>query len=141
MPSTRTRRTRGRIVGSGGFTETEYLFYSLGAFFDAEDYETGKTKEELKAFWMKHRSAIMARYLEENRAKGPGWEGIRPWAFWELEDREPRRKTTPKEFSSQRVWDHQRRVHDWVETDIAYLRCLNLLAPWELAALPELSEA
>jgi hypothetical protein len=111
----------------------DYLHFSAGPFFDAENYEVGKTQDELHTFWLSHRVAILSRFSEENRAKGPGWAGIRPWPFYELEDRAPRLKTAPKEFDSQKVWDPQRHVHDWVESDIEYLGRLGLLQEWELA--------
>jgi hypothetical protein len=138
MPTNRRHRGREREAVDG-LSEVAYLYFTFGPFFEAEGFADGKTPQELRGLWRRHRSAIMARYMAENRAKGPGWEGIRPDMFWE-ELEEPRRKTAPGEFSSQKVWDHQRRVHDWVETDLAYLRRLGLLEPWELAAHPELSE-
>ena len=128
------RRSRGRTLGAGGFTDMDYCYFATGAFFEAENYEVGKTKAEICTFWFSHRAALLARFLEENRAKGPGWGGLRPWPFWELEPRAPRRKTAPKEYESQKVWDRRRRCYAWVERDIEYLRRLGLLEPWELAA-------
>jgi len=36
------------------------------------------------------------------------------------------------EFESTKVWDQQRQVYDWVESDYEYLKRLNLLEDWEL---------
>lgn len=116
--------------GSGGISEADYVYFTSGDFFEAENYEIGKSEEELKFFWDKHRGAIMERYLAENRKKG--WEANRPWYFWKVDAVEPRLKTPPGEFDAQRVWDHQRKVYDWVETDFDFLKRLNLLEDWEL---------
>jgi len=133
------RRGHNRTLGPGGFTETDYVYFSTGTFFEAENYELGKSQDELRTFWHTHREAILSRFSEENRAKGPGWAGIRPWPFWELEDRAPRLKTAPKEFDSQKVWDRQRRVYDWIEMDLPYLKRLGLLELWEIEAATEQS--
>lgn len=132
MPTTRKRTSRAQ-KGSGGITEVDYLYFSSGPFFDAEDYEKGKTENELKAFWKKHRALILDRYLKEMRLKG--WKGSRPWPVWEFDLTEQRLRTEPKEFDSQRVWDRQRGVFDWVETDFEYLERLGLLEPWEIEAI------
>lgn len=134
MPTTRRRRTRDRLTGAEGLTAVIYTFLSSGDFFEAEGFADGKSEAELRRLWTKHRAAVMARYSAECRQKGPGWAGERPWPFWKWEDREPRRPTPPREFSSQKVWDRQRRMYDWVETDWEYLRRLGLLEPWELDA-------
>ncbi len=67
--------------GPGEFRKLITLFLpSAGPFFEAEDYEAGKTEEELKAFWFKHRAAILTRYQAE--------EGGNPWPVekWEGEN-------------------------------------------------------
>jgi hypothetical protein len=110
-----------------------YLFFSFGNFFEAEDFADGKSPAELQAVWRQHRAAILERYLAEHRARG--WPGCRPDYFWG-ELTEPRRTTAPGKYPSQRVWDRQRHVYDWVEDDLEYLRRLGLLEPWELAATP-----
>ena len=127
MPTTRTKRTRNRIIGAGGITEADYLYFCFGEYFEAEHYERGKTKAELRAFWKKHRKAIMERYLDEDKCIGR-----RPWAFWKWDMPEPQRPTPPGEFEAQKVWDRQRGIYDWVETDFAYLKRLNLLTAWEI---------
>jgi len=128
MPTNRKRIARGR-VSTGGITEIDYEYYTFGPFFEAEDYENGKTKEELKAFWQAHRKAIMDRYMEENRLKG--LKAVRPSFFWD-DITAPQRKTPPGEFEATKVWDHQRKVYDWVENDFDLLKRLNLLEDWEL---------
>ena len=65
MPTTRIRRNRNRVIGAGGITEVDYIYFTFGDFFDAEDYEIGKSEEELKSFWLKHREKIMERYRRE----------------------------------------------------------------------------
>ena len=131
MPSTRTRRTRGRAVGPDGFDEVTYQFFACGPFFDAEDFADGLSKAELQTIWRTHRAAILSRYMAEHRDRG--WPGCRPDMFWE-ELTEPRLATPEREYESRRVWDRRRRVFDWCETDIEYLRRLTLLEEWELAA-------
>lgn len=66
MPTTR-RRTSRLQVSTAGLTEADYTYFTFGDFFEAEGYEDGKTEEELKAFWEKHREAILRRYHRENR--------------------------------------------------------------------------
>lgn len=129
MPTTRVKRTRGR-VSSAGITEADFIYFSWGDFFEAENYADGKTEEDLKAFWKAHRESIMTRYMEENRLKGR--KAGRPWAFWDYDMSEPQRKTPPGEFDSQKVWDHQKRDNSWVENDFDYLKRLNLLEQWEI---------
>jgi hypothetical protein len=72
MPTNRTRRTRDR-AGAGGITEADYIYFTWGDFFEAEGYADGKTEEELKAFWLKHRAAIMARYEAEDHQEPDPW--------------------------------------------------------------------
>ena len=112
MPTTRVKRTRGRAIGAGGITEIDYTYFTFGAFFDAEDYELGKTKEDLKAFWNKHRQAIMDRYLEENRLKGNGWEGRRPWPFFEWDMTEPR-LPVDMTLADNELYDHKKVGSRW----------------------------
>lgn len=130
MPTSRTRRNRARAVGPGGISEADYIYFTSGDFFEAEGYEDGKSEEELKIFWLRHREAILKRNLEENRARG--WKAERPWYFWKVDMVEPRLKTPPGEFEANKVWDHQKGKYDWVESDFEYLKRLNLLEDWEL---------
>ena len=132
MTTTRSKRTRGRAIGAGGISEADYVYFTSGDFFEAENYEIGKSEEELRAFWNAHRKTIMERYSEENRRKGKGWEANRPWYFWKVDAVEPRLKTPPGDFEACKVWDHHRNIYSWVETDFAYLKRLNLLQDWEL---------
>ena len=108
MPTNSKRQARGR-VSSAGITKSDYIYFSSGDFFEAENYAEGKTEEELKAFWNKHRHAIIERYLEEERLRGH--KGSRPWAFWQWDQTEPRLP---------------------LETDYAYLKRLGLLESWEI---------
>jgi hypothetical protein len=116
--------------GAGGISEADYVYFTSGDFFEAENYEIGKSEEELRMFWEKHRQAILERYMNEMRAKG--WIANRPWYFWKVDMVESRLKTPPGEFDAQKVWDHHRNIYNWVETDFAYLKRLGLLEPWEL---------
>lgn len=129
MPTTRVRRNRER-AGAGGITEADYIYFTAGDFFEAENYEDGKNEADLKVFWEKHRDVITDRFFRENKNKGCG---LRPWSFWRWDMPEPQQKTSAGEFDSTRVWDHQRKVYDWVENDIEFLRRLGLLEPWELS--------
>jgi hypothetical protein len=126
MATNRKRTIRKRLL-AGGITQVEYLFFSFGPFFEAEDYEVGKTEEELKTFYQKHRDTIMERFFRENSGAGK-----RPWSFWEYDMPEPQRKTLPAELDSHRVWDHRAKKYDWVEGEIEYLKRLGLLEAWEL---------
>jgi hypothetical protein len=131
MATNRKRLPRGRL-SSSGITETDYLYFAFGPFFDAEDYEVGKSEEELKAFWMKHRKAILERYSERNRLKGKGWEGCRPRYFW-AELTEPRLPVDMTLVDNE-LWNLKKVGFDGLEADYAYLKRLGLLEPWELEA-------
>lgn len=126
MPTTRTKKTRGRVTEAGGITYADYIYFTSGPFFDAENYEQGKTKADLVKFWKTHRETILARYFTEQRNPGQ-----RPWPMWEWELTKPRLITEANKFTSMRVWDRQRKVYDFVETDFDYLKRLGLLEPWE----------
>lgn len=134
MPTTRTRQTRGRVNGTGGIAHAAYIYYTWGPFFDAEDYEQGKTKAELKEFWKTHRETILARYLEENRRKG--LPGRRPDYFWQ-EINEARLK-----IGEEKYWPpwgptgppKEPKIIDVMESDFNFLSRLGLLEPWELEA-------
>lgn len=128
MPTNRGRRKRTQST-SGGITEADYIYFTCGAFFDAENYGDGKTQDELRAFWKTHRAAIMQRYLAQEKSRLH--LGHRPWPIWEWELMEPRLKTAAREYTSVKVWNRQAKVYDWVETDIEYLARLGLLEPWE----------
>lgn len=129
MPTNRMRIARGRI-SAGGIPEAAYEFFSFGPFFDGEAWAAGQTEEELHDFWKRHRSAIMQRFLEELRQKGPGFEARRPEYFWR-ELTEPRLVTGKREFY--RPWpDKELHTTDVLETDFQILKRLNLLEPWEL---------
>lgn len=130
MPTTRTKRTRDRAMGAGGVTEDAYEFYSAGPFFGGEDFERGKTEEELKAFWLKHRAAIMDRYMEEKRARGHA--GERPAWFWS-DLKEPRLYINVK-LADNELWNSKAKIVEpsGREADYAYLKRLGLLEAWEL---------
>ncbi len=132
MPTNRSRRRRTQVTSSG-ITEADYIYFTWGAFFEAENYEDRKTKDDLKAFWKAHRTAIMERYNAEEKAQRHF--GHRPWPIWKWELTEPRLITEANNFKSMKVWDRQRQVYDWVETDLEYLKRLGLLEAWELEHL------
>jgi len=132
MPTTRRRLPRGRM-SAGGITETDFIYFTWGSFFDAEDYEQGKTKDELKAFWKKHRAAILERYCFGGRHAGQ-----RPWPFWEWEMPEPRLKVGTQEYWG--PWTKngppkKAEILDVMEDDEAYLKRVGLLEEWELKKL------
>lgn len=117
-------------MSAGGITEADFIYFTCGSFFDAEDYEVGKTKEELKAFWKKHREAILERYFSDRRHAGQ-----RPWPFWEWEMPEERRKVGTQEYWG--CWGKdgppkKAKILDVFESDEAYLKRLGLLEEWEL---------
>jgi hypothetical protein len=135
MPTNRGRRTRGKTTGAGGITEADYYYFAWGPFFDAENYETGKTKTGLKAFWKKHREAILDRYFRDGRHAGQ-----RPWPIieWELEPKHPRLKVGTQEYWG--PWQKggqpkKPEILDVMETDEEYLERLGLLEGWEITAL------
>jgi hypothetical protein len=135
MPTNRTRRTRGRI-GADGLTNDAYIFFKWNGTI-ANDFSAGKTKDEILTFWREHRRAIMSRYLEDIRIKGPGWAGKRPSFYLdELEAKERRRKTGTHEWIGQARSDGVNRtiIDDVFETDLQYLKRLGLLEPWEMEA-------
>lgn len=137
MTTNRIRRTRGRI-GFEGLTNEAYIYFKWSGTI-ANGFSDGKTKEEILTFWREYREAILSRYLEDMRLKGPGWEGRRPrFYFDEMEVKKPRRKTgTHKWIGPCRIDGGDRTIIDDVyETDFQYLKRLGLLEPWELAAAP-----
>ena len=127
MPTTRRRISRGR-TGVKGISEIDFLYYSWGPFFEAEDYEDEKSEKDLRSFWDKHKKAIMERYLKENCEKS--FKGVRPWPFWKWDMAEPQREFSPGD-GSVRVWNHQLNIYGFFETDFAYLERLDLLETWE----------
>ena len=126
-------RPRKEIVkrGSGGISDVDFLFFTWGPFFEAENYEDGKSEKDLRSFWDKHKKTIMERYLKENREKGKGWEGCRPWPFWKWEMSSPQMEFSPGD-GSLKVWNHQLNIYGFFENDFEYLARLNLLEAWEL---------
>jgi hypothetical protein len=119
---------------AGGITEVDYVYFTWGPFFDAENYEEGKTKAELKSFWKKNRMAIMDRYFRDRRHAGQ-----RPWPVfeWDLEPEYPRLKVGTKEWWG--PWENggmpkKPNISDVMETDEDYLARLGLLEPWEVEA-------
>lgn len=134
MPTTRKRISRGQVIGAGGFSEDAYQYYSSGPFFGGEDFEQGKTEEELKAFWNKHRQAIMERFMAELRLKVKGWEGHRPDRYWQdLKDSgaAPRLHLVVK-LADNELYDNKKVEPSGREADFAYLKRLGLLEDWEI---------
>lgn len=132
MPSNRTRKTRGR-VGADGLTNDAYIYFKWSGTI-GNSFNAGKTESEILAFWKTHRTAIMARYLEEKRLKGDR-DGKRPFFYFaELELKKPRRKTgTEKWIGPVRSDGGDRTIIDDVfESDFRYLKRLGLLEPWEV---------
>ena len=132
MPTTRTRRSRNR-TSAGGISESDFVFYTMGSFFEAEGYADNKTEGELKAFWKAHREAILDRYFEEIRLKGPGWHGCRPWPYWKWDMTAPR-LLVPEDmrFGPNGLYDYRKANPDGLEGDYAFLKRLGLLEEWEL---------
>ncbi len=120
MPTNRRRRTR-ELTTHDGLSADALASFCDGPFFGGEDFEAATTEAERRALWREHKSALMNRFMAELRQKGPAWAGVRPSVFWEWDEREPQRATPPGEFSNQRVWDHSRKLYDWVETGLDYL--------------------
>ncbi|MCX5839411.1 MAG: hypothetical protein NTW71_12995 [Deltaproteobacteria bacterium] len=129
MPTNRTRKTRSRVIGAGGLSEPAYEYFAFGDFFDGEEWMKERTPEEIDNFWKAHRTEILQRYSEENRRKGPGWEGRRPDFFWK-ELTEPRLHVDLT-LRDDELYDTMKVRHDGLEADFAYLKRLNLLEPWE----------
>ena len=129
MPTTKFRKSR-KPVNAQGLSEAAYEFFTFGDFFDGEIWAQGKTESEISAFWKAHRQAIMARYMAENRARGPGWEGRRPEYFWK-ELTEPR-LPVDMTLRDDELYDVKKVGYDGLEADYAFLKRLNLLEDWEL---------
>ena len=126
--------------GSAGLTEATYMYFAFGRFFEAEDYEVGKTAADLRALWNKHRGAIMARYSEANRLRGKHFAGRRPWAYMKWDRTEPRilaTDLTPEDLELKKngLVNHKKFRQDGLEADLPYLKRLGLLEAWELEAL------
>lgn len=83
MPTNRKRIARGR-TNAGGLTEAAYIYFTWGDFFEAEGFEDGKSDDELKALWKKHREAIM----ERRRKEYPAHDVNKLWPIekWEVVD-------------------------------------------------------
>ena len=133
MGTNRKRTQRSRVNVNSGFTEVDFLFFTFGAFFEAEGYADGKSDQQLLLFWRKHEKAMLARYMTECRSRNHACQ--RPTSWWAASMPEPQRKIEPGEFDAQQNWDHQRRCFDWVESDAEYLKRLNLLEDWEIKML------
>ena len=94
----------------------------------------GKDADEITAFWMEHRAALIGHYIERNREKG-GDPGKRPRRFWdELEESGIERRQT----GTTRYWDVSIAGGGW-ETEPRFESDLDLiireglpLAAWEL---------
>ena len=76
----------------------------------------------------------MSRFLDENRERGPGWEGRRPEYFWQ-EIREPRRQIGTEEFWG--PWTaggppKEPEILPVYESDYQFLNRLGMLLPWEI---------
>lgn len=68
MPTNRTKRTRDRS-GKDGLTESTFSFFWWnGTILNA--WGEGKTPEEIRSFWKKHRREILTRFIEKNRLRG-----------------------------------------------------------------------
>lgn len=130
---TTNRQRRKRIaVTQGGISEADYIFFTWGDFFDAEGYREGKTEDQLRDFWKRHETAILARYMaEQERQKHPA---RRLWAWWKWSSPGPKLITGKRECYGPYP-DFERRVMDIEEADEAYLRRHGLLETWEVALL------
>jgi hypothetical protein len=74
----RSKRARQSV---GELTEAAFYFFSIGPFFDGEDYELRTTEAERVAAWKVHKAAIIERYRGEghvDRTWGEILEGGRP---------------------------------------------------------------
>jgi hypothetical protein len=131
MPTNRVRRSRGR-TSADGITENDYYYFTWILLDGMDDgYKARRTEAEHREFWKEHREAIMARYLEEIKSKGPGWYGCRPWPFFKWDVTEPR---LPADITlaSNELYDPKKVGSDGLEADFAYLKRLGLLEEWEL---------
>jgi hypothetical protein len=128
MPTTRRRISRGRSR-AGELSDIDFLYFTWGDFFEAEDYADEKSEEELRAFWDKNKKAILKRFIGENHKKN--FKGVRPWPFWKWDMPEPQREISPGD-DPQKVWNHQLNIYGYFEDDFTYLKRLNLLEVWEL---------
>ena len=132
MPQ-RPKKAIERRTGTG-LTESALSWFWWGGTIP-NAWGQGKTPEEIRAFWRKHRREILTLFIEKNRLRG-GHPGHRPEQFWEeLEAQEPRRKTgREKWIGPVRIGGGIRTIVDDVfETDFEYLKRLDLLEKWELA--------
>jgi hypothetical protein len=80
MPTNRTRRSRARVIGPGGISEIDYLYFTFGDFFEAEGYTIGKSEADLKAFWLRHRREILERFYKENPLDRKPWP-VEKWGI------------------------------------------------------------
>lgn len=119
-------------MSAGGITEADYIFFTMGDFFEAEGYKDGKTEKDLKAFWKDHREAILDRYFEESRLKGPGWYGCRPWSYWKWDVTKPRLPVDMSSWPENKLYDPRIIGSNGLEADHAFLKRLGLLEGWEL---------
>jgi hypothetical protein len=134
MATNRTRRTRDRVIGSGGLTESALSYFWWGGTI-SNDWAKGKTFDEIMVFWKEHREAIIKWYIEKNHSRN-GEPRKRPSFLWyELElQKKGRRKTgTHKWVGPVRGDGGDRTITDDVfESDLRYLKRLGLpLEEWE----------
>jgi len=132
MPTTRMRAIRTR-VGPGYMLTDIALRYFWWEGTITNEWAKGKSESEIKAFWKKHRQAILDWFIERNRQRN-GEPGRRPSFFWD-EIKAKRRKTRKSEGYF-KPWTKDgpdlKEYRDPVyETDYQFLKRLGLLEGWE----------
>ena len=134
-----TKRMMRKRLGEDGLTEAQYLCLAHGAYFAGADAAAYRTPAERRALWIRHKAAVLDRWMAALRTRGAGWAGKRPAAFFdELEVAgHTRRKTGTGRYWGPWTKDGpptEETEYDLIENDWQFLNRLGLLEPWERAA-------
>lgn len=130
MPTNRRKTTRTRQGGSAEI-ENAAQYYRFGYLLNTDTWGSGKTENELRAFWKTNRDAIMAAASAQCERINKPFQ--RPYPFWEWEKREPRKRTGTEKWHGPQCGPKPRIFHkDAIyESDQEYLTRLDLLLDWE----------
>src|SRR5262249_49105146 len=125
MPTNRRRKPRQRRLSHRCPWLWEHL--RTGDSFEVELGEVTITEDQLREAWEQLRERVLAEHIAEQ-------PGTRPWAWWQWDAPEPRRKLDPGPESSWPCRWHGYplvygpvRPEDQYEAEVDYLRRLGLL--------------
>jgi hypothetical protein len=141
LPTNRSKKQRKRTAGTAEISEAARYFRLLHLMPKTSPWAAGKSKQEIRDFWKKHRAEILREDDRQRQALGKPFR--RPSIYMdEIEREHPRRQVgtetwwgpwtaagAPTEPETDAVY----------EDDRDYLKRLGLLAGWELEAWDDIS--